>query len=61
MRKIKFLLEYQCLPIWVYDCNGELIENGLTLSLETEIGNDIGLKLEKLKKEYDKLFEDNKF
>lgn len=59
MKKIKFLLEYQCSPIWIYDCNGELINNGLTSALQIKIGNDISFMLENLQEKYDKLFEDS--
>lgn len=59
MKKIKFLLEYQCSPIWMYDCNGVLINNGLTSALQFEIGNNISLMLEDLQEKYDKLFKDN--
>lgn len=58
MKKIKFLLEYGCLPIWVYD-DGELICNGLTPTLKIKIGNNIDAKIEQLQKKYDKLFQNN--
>lgn len=59
MRKIKFLLEYQCLPIWVYGSDGELISNGLTHTLQIELGDNINIKIKELQKKYDSLFENN--
>lgn len=59
MKKIKFLLEYQCLPIWLYNENGELLENGLSQLYKNEFGENICLRIKGLQNKFDKLFEDN--
>lgn len=33
MKKIKVQLEYRCFPIWLYDENGNLIDNDFPASL----------------------------
>jgi hypothetical protein len=57
MKKIKIFLDYQCYPIWVYDDNGELINNDLPDEIINEA--EIGEKLEDIQNSYNHLFEDN--
>ena len=57
MKKIKFMYEYKCFPLWLYDNKDELIG----CELPEELKTDINLKrlLESLQDEYDALFIDN--
>ncbi|MGE7597385.1 hypothetical protein [Lysinibacillus fusiformis] len=36
MKKIKLYLEYQCYPMWIYDENGELVDNNIASELMNE-------------------------
>lgn len=57
MKKIRLLLEYGCYPVWVYDEEGEMINN----DLPDEFLSDKEIKniCEKIQTEYDSLFVDS--
>lgn len=57
MKKIRFMFDYHCSPIWIYDDKGELICNGFSDELEKE--NEIAQLTNELADEYDSLFENN--
>lgn len=57
MKKIKLLLEYKCFPIWIYDENGELIDNDSPDELRNN--KNIDDKLVLLQEKYDGLFLDD--
>lgn len=57
MKKIKIYLDYHCFPVWIYDGNGELIDNDLPkeVSKDKEV-DDIFVEIQNI---YDGLFLDN--
>jgi len=55
--KIKLYLEYQCYPMWIYDENGELVDNNIASELMNE--QSIVKALDAIQETYDNLFEDN--
>lgn len=57
MKKIKTYLDYHCFPVWVYNDNGELINNDLPkeLSEDKEV-DDAFVEIQNI---YDGLFLDN--
>ncbi len=55
MKKIRFMLEYGCSPIWVYN-NNSLIGVGLPEDLSD---NELSALLDSISIEYDKLFINN--
>lgn len=55
MKRIRFMLEYGCSPIWVYD-NNSLIGVGLPDDL---FDNELSTLLNSISVEYDKLFINN--
>jgi hypothetical protein len=57
MKKIKIYLEYQCYPMWVYNDNGELIDNNVLKELIEY--TEISVILNEIQETYDNLFEDN--
>lgn len=57
MRKIKVYLDYHCYPIWVYNDNGELIDNNLPEELIND--NEVDEAFTKIQDTYDSLFIDN--
>lgn len=57
MKKLKLLLEYKCYPIWIYDEDGELIDNNIVSELINE--PSIIKALDEIQHTYDSLFEDN--
>ena len=57
MKKIIFLLEYGCIPIWVENEIGELIDVGLPEDLMSNI--ELKSLLEEIATEYDSLFINN--
>ena len=54
--QIRFMLEYQCYPIWIYSEDGELLYNDLV----DEIANNFDLcdLLERLQLDFDSLYLD---
>jgi hypothetical protein len=59
MKKNRFLLSYQCYPLWVYNEKGELI--GDKLPIELTYDEDIKKLLDYIHEIYDSLFENNEF
>lgn len=57
MKKIKLYLEYQCYPMWIYDENGNLVDNNIASELMNE--PLIVKALDEIQGMYDNLFEDN--
>lgn len=57
MNKIKMFLEYQCFPMWVYNANGELVENDLVEELKNDI--EIDHMFVEIQSIYDGLYEDD--
>lgn len=57
MKKIRFLLEYHCSPVWEYDDNNSLIDNGLPDDLLED--TELATLLESISDEYDSLFINN--
>ncbi|WP_416147662.1 hypothetical protein ACM26V_15655 [Salipaludibacillus sp. HK11] len=57
MNIIKIFLEYQCYPMWIYNEQGELVDNDLVGELEGE--DEIDNMLLEIQNIYDSLFEDN--
>lgn len=57
MKKIKLYLEYQCYPMWIYDEDGELVDNNIASELMNE--PLIFKSLDEIQETYDNLFEDN--
>jgi hypothetical protein len=56
MKKIKFYLEYQCYPLWIYNESGNLIDNRL---IEELVGKEIENTLHDIQSVYDHLFIDD--
>jgi hypothetical protein len=59
MNIIKIFLEYQCYPMWIYNEQGELVDNDLAEELKGE--SEIDNMLLEIQNIYDNLFEDNTF
>jgi len=57
MKTIKFMLEYDCSPIWVENEDGELIGNGLPSELATNY--ELAGLLEEIHETFDNLYENN--
>ena len=57
MKKLKFLLEYHCSPIWVLNEDGSFIDNDLPSELKKH--HDLDNLLEEIAKEFDDLYENN--
>jgi len=57
MNIIKIFLDYQCYPMWIYNEQGELVDNDLVEELEGE--GEIDNMLLEIQNVYDSLFEDN--
>ncbi|CEE00434.1 hypothetical protein BT1A1_0579 [Caldibacillus thermoamylovorans] len=57
MNIIKIFLEYQCYPIWIYNEQGELVDNDLVEELKGE--DEIDNMLLEIQNIYDSPFEDN--
>jgi hypothetical protein len=54
---LKLLLEYKCYPLWIYNKNGEFVDNNFPEELESNI--QIDKLLDEIQGEFDKLFIDN--
>lgn len=57
MKKITFMLEYGCIPIWIHSESGELLCVGLPENLANH--KDLAELLEEIWKEHDALFINN--
>ena len=55
MKTLRFMLEYECYPIWIYDEMGEMLQN----ELPDEFKNDKRLVslLDEIHEEFDNLYE----
>ncbi len=56
MKTIKINLEYKCYPMWVYDENGDLLDNAIAQELVDD--KDVLNALEKIQNLFNRLFED---
>lgn len=54
MKKLKFMLDYQCYPLWIYDEDGKFIDNDLTDEIESDF--ELYNLLTTIKNQYDALF-----
>lgn len=57
MKRIKFMLDYQSTPIWLYNSKGEMIGPGFPDEL-SDNGEFVSL-VNEIQEEYDNLFENN--
>lgn len=57
MNIIKIILEYQCYPMWIYNTQGELIDNDLVDELQSD--KQLDNLLIDIQNIYDGLFEDD--
>lgn len=57
MKKIRIYLDYRCFPLWIYDDNGDLLDNDLPKELlEDKEVDDAFVEIQNV---YDSLFLDN--
>lgn len=57
MKQIRLLLDYKCYPMWIYDEDGDLIDNNLVEELRNE--KEIDEMLIDIQKFYESLFVDD--
>ena len=57
-KEIRLMFDYQCYPIWIYDENGEFIDNDLVEQIEND--ENMVTMLEKLQDMFDSLYVNNK-
>ena len=57
MKKLRLLLEYKCFPVWLYDENGNLVDNDSPVELKSNM--ELDDRLTKMQAEYDGLYEDS--
>ncbi|KGX88009.1 hypothetical protein [Pontibacillus litoralis] len=57
MKTIEIFLDYGCYPMWIFNEQGELVDNDLVEELEAD--GEIDKMLLEIQKKYDELFEDN--
>lgn len=57
MRRIKIYLDYHCFPVWIYDDNGDLLDNDLPKELSKDMKVDNAFV--EIQNVYDGLFLDN--
>lgn len=55
MKKLRFMLEYECYPIWIYDEKGEMLQNGLPDGLKND--KRLVSLLGEIHEEFDSLYE----
>jgi len=58
MKKLKFMLDYQSEPIWLYDAKNEMIGPGIPEELVND--HEFVSLINDIMEEYDSLFENNK-
>ena len=58
MQRIKFMLEYHCIPIWLYDSNDNLIGPEIPKKLSND--HKFIELINEITKEFDELYENNK-
>lgn len=56
-KEIRLMLDYGCYPIWIYDENGNFVDNNLIDEIEKDDG--MVAMLEELQKEFDALYLNN--
>ena len=56
-KEIRLMLDYECYPIWIYDANGDFIENDLIAEIEKE--DKLVVMLEELQNEFENLYLNN--
>lgn len=56
-KEIRFMLEYECYPIWIYDENGNLIDNDLVPEIKKD--DKLVAMLEELQNEFENLYINN--
>ena len=57
MQKIRIYLDYRCFPVWVYDDNGELLDNDLPKELSGNV--EVENAFVEIQSIYDSLFLDD--
>ena len=57
-KEIRLMFDYQCYPIWIYDENGEFIDNGLVDQIERD--KNLVARLEELQDMFDSLYLNDK-
>ena len=57
-KEIRLMFDYQCYPIWIYDENGNFIDNDLVEHIEND--DEIVAMLEELQHQFDSLYLDSK-
>ena len=57
MKKLKFMLEYQSVPIWLFNSKNEMIGPGIPNELSSD--KEFVSLINDIQKEYDDLFENN--
>ncbi len=55
--RIKMFFEYKCYPIWIYNKEGDLVDN--SLPKDFEVYGELNEKLIELQEKYDQLFTDD--
>ncbi len=56
-KEIRLMLDYQCYPIWIYDENGDFIDNDLMEEIRKD--DKLVAILEELQNEFDALYLNN--
>lgn len=56
-KEIRLMLDYQCYPIWIYDENGDFIDNDLVEEIKKN--KEIIIKLEEIQNKFDSLYLNN--
>lgn len=56
-KEVRLMLDYQCYPIWIYDENGNFINNDLIDEIEED--DNVIAMLEELQDIFDSLYLDN--
>ncbi len=57
MKAIKFMLEYKCYPLWLYDDNGIPVGNDIPQELKSDV--EFKSLIEEISREFDKLYRDD--
>jgi hypothetical protein len=57
MKKIKFMLDYQSMPIWLYNARGEMIGPGIPTELSDN--KEFVAMINEIQTEYDNLFKND--
>lgn len=56
-KEVRLMLDYQCYPIWIYDENGEFVDNDLVEEIKKD--EKIVTILEELQNQFDALYLNN--